>query len=151
MSADGNESKRGHTESMALVQRDFELWNTGDLSIADEIYAPEYVGHFVASREWKGIEELKKEITRLRRNMPDRKVRIDDTVEEGEKVAVRFTSMGTHTSMFLGFPATGAKLSFPAVVIYRIANGKIVETWEYPDWQEARRQIELAQQAQKKG
>lgn len=138
-------AEKNRAARMALVQRDFEMWNTGNLRIADEIYAPEYVGHFVGSVEWRGIEELKQEVTRLRTVIPDLNAPIEDTIIEADKATVRFTVSGTHMGVFEGIPATGAKFSFPSIMIYRFVGDKIVETWEHPDLHEARRQIELAQ------
>jgi predicted ester cyclase len=36
---------------------------------------------------------------------------------------------GTHEGEWLGIPATGNKVEYPGVNIFRIACGKIVESW----------------------
>ena len=52
------------------------------------------------------------------------KVTIEDIIAEGDKVVVRNTWRGTNR-------ATGQRLQFGGIVIWRIADGKIVERWAY--------------------
>ncbi len=54
---------------------------------------------------------------------------IDDMIAEGDQVAVRATFKGTHRGDFLGIPPTGIHITQPFNVVYRIADGKIVEHW----------------------
>lgn len=46
---------------------------------------------------------------------------------EDDRVAVRFTLMGTHTGDSLGVPPTGKKLSAEGLGLVRIANGKVTD------------------------
>lgn len=45
----------------------------------------------------------------------------------------RTTERGTHQEAFLGIPPTGQQVTLKAIVIYRIADGKIVERWAQVD------------------
>ncbi len=54
---------------------------------------------------------------------------IDDMIAEGDQVAVRATFKGTHKGDFLGIPPTGIHIAQPFNIVYRIADGKIVEHW----------------------
>lgn len=63
-------------------------------------------------------------------------VKILELIEENNMVTslVRFT--GTHQAEIYGIPATGKKISFEALEIFRIENGRIAESWGYwPDMQ----------------
>ena len=40
---------------------------------------------------------------------------------------------GTHRGELMGVPPTGKAVSVPAILIYRIANGKIAEFWMNAD------------------
>ena len=63
-------------------------------------------------------------------------VDILDLIEEHERSAVRARFTGTHSAELCGVPATGKKISFEALEIFRVKNGKIVESWGYwPDMQ----------------
>ena len=54
-------------------------------------------------------------------------------IAEGDKVAVRFTARGTHKGEFLGIPPTGKQVAWAGINIYRVASGKIAETWQLSD------------------
>ena len=63
-------------------------------------------------------------------------VEILDLIEEKDKVAVRACFTGTHSAELCGVSATGKKISFEALEIFRVENGKIAESWGYwPDMQ----------------
>lgn len=132
----------------ALVRRDFEeIWNQGKVGVIDEIYAAGLTFHLGGIRTVRGAEGLKAEVRGLRKIFPDWNARIDDILAEGDKVAVRFTCTGTHTGgNFGGIPPTGAKLTFGSQIVYRMAQGKIVEMWEIPDLETAVKQAREAQQ-----
>ena len=51
-------------------------------------------------------------------------IEILDLIEEKDKVAVRARFFGTHSAELCGVPATGKKISFEALEIFRIENGK---------------------------
>jgi len=106
-----------------------ELWNTGNLSIADEIFANDFVNHDPSRLEVTDIEGYKKYLTETRSGMPDFKVDIEDMVAEEEKLASRYTVSGTFQNDFFGIPATGKKATWTGINIYRFASGKIVEAW----------------------
>ena len=50
-------------------------------------------------------------------------------IAEGDMVATQFVSSGSQKGEIMGVPATGRKASWTGIVIDRIANGKIAETW----------------------
>ncbi len=54
-------------------------------------------------------------------------------VTEGDKVVTRYKSTGTHLGLFNGLDSTGIKVTIFEASIYRIANGKLVEQWRFPD------------------
>jgi len=63
-------------------------------------------------------------------------VEILDLIEEGSKVAVRARFIGTHSAEAYGIPATGKRISFEALEVFRIENGQIAESWGcWPDMQ----------------
>ncbi|WP_432570148.1 ester cyclase [Kineococcus sp. SYSU DK005] len=47
----------------------------------------------------------------------------------GDAIAARLTGRGTHTGPFSGIAPTGRRLSTQELVIYRVADGKIVHCW----------------------
>src|SRR5215470_8889848 len=60
---------------------------------------------------------------------PDLRFTIDDLIAEGDRVTIRWTLHGTNTGPMLGRPPTGKPVELAAIVIFRIADGKIAERW----------------------
>lgn len=76
---------------------DEELFNRGNLSIADELFAPDFVYHDpVSHEEWRGPESVKRYAAMLRVAFPDLHQTIEEQIAEGDKVAYRWTARGTH-------------------------------------------------------
>jgi steroid delta-isomerase-like uncharacterized protein len=116
-------------ELKAIGRQLAEVWNTGNLSTADEIFASDFVNHDPSRPEVTDIESYKKYIAETRSGMPDFKVIIEDMVAEGDKLVSRYTASGTFQNDFFGIPATGEKATWTGVNIYHFASGKIVEAW----------------------
>lgn len=131
----GGASRASETaQNKAVVMRsETELWSRGNLSVADEVYSPEFVGHFVVGPEWRGIDGIKTEVKAHRTSFPDWQETVDDIIAEGDRVVIRFHSTGTHRGTFAGIAPTGRKITISEVAIYRLVNGKIVEQWGMPD------------------
>lgn len=70
---------------------------------------------------------------RVRRTVfPDLTYRIEEMIAEGDRVVVRFTTVGTPNGP--AAPAPGeTPVEVPGVAIFRLAAGKIVQGWELTD------------------
>jgi steroid delta-isomerase-like uncharacterized protein len=111
-----------------------EVLNRGNMSLADEILAPNFVEHEELPPEIPpGREAPKMMFTMLRSAFPDFKATIDDIVAEGDKVVIRQTWTGTHKGEFMGIPPTGKSISINVIDIIRIAEGQFVEHWGVMD------------------
>lgn len=111
-----------------------ELWNKGNLAVADEIIAADYVRHdpgdpFPA----KGPDDVKRIVTMLRSMLSDFTITVDAIIAEGDMVVSRYTATATDTRGYMGLPPTGKTIRTPAIQIFRFANGKIVESWAARD------------------
>ena len=117
-------------ENKAAIRRIWEeVMNKGDLAVADELMATDYVYHGPGGIEANGPEGFKQYITMFRTAFPDIHCTIDDVVAEGEKVVSRFTLRGTHNGDLMGIAPTGKKTEIMGIVIHRFAGGKEVEAW----------------------
>jgi steroid delta-isomerase-like uncharacterized protein len=111
-----------------------ELWSQGRLYVADEIVAPAYVRHDPADpAPVTGPAGVKRLVTMLRTAMPDIQIHIEDLIAEGDLVVSRYSSTGTDTGGYLGRPPTGKATRTTAIQIFRIMDGKIVESWANRD------------------
>jgi len=121
------------SEGKTLVQRELEMFSSGDLSIADEIYSEDYVGHDPAQpAPIRGIEEAKAEVAGYRAAFSDLQVAIDHQVAEGDYVVTRWTARGTHDGELFGIAPTGNSVTTTGITIVRIAGGKIAE--DHTQW-----------------
>jgi steroid delta-isomerase-like uncharacterized protein len=107
-----------------------ELWNQRNIDLADELMAAEYVHHDPTNPTVADLEGYKQWYPTMVGAFPDGQLTIDDMVAEADLVAKRYTVTGTHTGdEAFGIPATGNQFAYTGITIYRIADGKIVETW----------------------
>ena len=120
----------------SIAKKSIDLWSTGNLKGVDEIYSANcqrHLNHQHGNKTVTGTESLKKFIKEFRDAFPDFHDKVDDQLAEGDKVTTRFTSQGTHQGKFMGIDPTNKKAKWSGIVIDRIENGKIVETWVHWD------------------
>jgi steroid delta-isomerase-like uncharacterized protein len=118
----------------ALVRRFHEeAWNKGNVAAVDEFMAADYVDYPIPSGLPPGTEGLKQTITTYRTAFPDLKATVDDIFAEGDRVAYRWSTRGTHLGDWLGIPPTGNHMAATGISIFRIAGGKVVEGWTSMD------------------
>jgi len=108
-------------ENKALIHKGIEALNKKDLTVIEELIAPDYVDHTNPLRDG---EDIKQFYNKVFKDLPDFQRTIEDIIAEGDKVWARFRITATS-------PA-GKKIELSTVTIYRIANGKIVESWSVP-------------------
>ena len=107
-----------------------EVWNKGNLAVADELFSPNYTHHDASTPELgRGPESEKKRATLYRTAFQDFRMAIEDTVAEGETVTVRWTCRGNHKGELNGIAPTGKQFAITGISIARFASGKMVEGW----------------------
>ena len=117
-------------ENKALVRREYEQGvNPKNFRVRDEVLADNFVAHFPGHAPIHGIEAFREFTSAFFTAFPDLKATIEDLVAEGDKVAVRQTWRGTHTSDFLRIPPTGRQVTFTSIEVYRVSGGKLAEEW----------------------
>ena len=86
-------------DNKALVRREIEeLFNhNGNLDVAEEVYASDFVGHDPTMPEGiHGIEGARQVAAGVRSAFPDLTCTIEDQIAEGDKVVSRWSASGTH-------------------------------------------------------
>ncbi|MDH4218344.1 MAG: ester cyclase [Candidatus Aminicenantes bacterium] len=126
--------KEGITEekAQAFTDRILEMWNEANLTIVDEVYAPEIVRHDCGVPEAiVGLENVKNYLENLFNAFPDLNLTVDETIVAGNKMAQRWTMTGTNTGSMNDMPPTGRNVRFSGVSIGHFVNGKAVEIWDF--------------------
>jgi steroid delta-isomerase-like uncharacterized protein len=106
-----------------------EVWNKGNVEAMDRYYDTNYVHHDVSRADVRTLADYKQWARDLLAGLTGFHVAADDLVAEEGKAVKRWTAAGVHNHALAGIPPTGKKVSFSGVSIYRVADGKIKESW----------------------
>jgi predicted ester cyclase len=119
----------------AVVRRLIEeVWNQGNLDVADELISPRMVEHQnFGPNHAPGAEGVKAVIASLRRAFSDFHLAIDDLTTDDDTVWLRMTGTGTNDGSFMGNPPTGGTMRIDVFDSLRVENDRIVEHWGVPD------------------
>jgi predicted ester cyclase len=138
-------------ENKAIARRFLEAWATDDLSVIDELAAPNFTVsypyfHDVHQKEsLEGLEEFKQAIVAFQSTMSDLAiVSEDDIIAEDDKVVIRWTGRGTYIQDPFGLEGVsiiGKSVTWAGVSIYRIVDGKVVEEIGFEDYMTHMRQL----------
>jgi steroid delta-isomerase-like uncharacterized protein len=115
----------------AVVRRLIEeVWNKGNLQVADELFGPSYAHHDASSPDLgRGPEGEKKRVTLYRNAFHDFRMTVEELFAEGETVIARWSCRGAHKGELNGIAPTGKQIAITGISIARFAGGKIVEGW----------------------
>ena len=108
-----------------------EALGGGDLDLIDALVTPDAVMHnpliLDAPSSVRGSVEM------VRRAFPDLRVEVLDLIAEGDRVAAFLRLSGTNTGAYRRGGATNRQASMRAFFIWRIADGRLVESWGTAD------------------
>jgi predicted SnoaL-like aldol condensation-catalyzing enzyme len=116
-----------HTEMKEFIRNHFEEFvNRKNLRIGEVNFAPEFVDHGadVPPGTPPGPAGAIQYVASALKKVPDLRVAMEDVIAEDDKVVVRNRWTGTDD-------ASEQRLEFSGIVIWRIANRRIVERWAY--------------------
>jgi serine phosphatase RsbU (regulator of sigma subunit)/predicted ester cyclase len=118
-------------ENEALIRRYFEeVWAKGNVAAVDEFMADDYVEHAGPPGSRPGREVLKQYVGMIHKAFPDLRGTLHDILDQGDRVAYRWSARGAHLGEGAGIPPpTGLHMTIEGITIHRIAGGKFVEGW----------------------
>lgn len=125
----------GVEQNKALVRRFYaEVWDKGNVSVAHDVFAPDYVRHDLRPGEaLPGPAGQAKIAKDFRGAFPDLRFDVDLVFGEDDLVAARWTATGTHSGPWGSVEPTGKRVAFSGVNIFRFVDGKVVEIWNHRD------------------
>ena len=113
-----------------MIHAGVAAFNAGDVDACVALLAPEFVMNLAELPEpIRGRDAWRAGFLLMKEAFPDLQIRIEDLVAAGDRVAARLTLEGTHAGEYLGFPATGRRVSYVSHEFYRVVDGLIAEEW----------------------
>jgi steroid delta-isomerase-like uncharacterized protein len=129
-------------QNKQVVRQFFEALNRQDTERMDELVSRNgYSLHFSGMPPMDWNANKKEFLAPFAKAFPDLHRNIVDMVAEGDKVAVSLNVTGTYKGEFQGIPATGKQVSFTAMDMLTISEGKITEEWATADMMGLMQQI----------
>ncbi len=115
-------------ETIAAVDRvRAEVYNTGNFDVMPEIFDEGYLHGSANGPDAIGIAEGSRWIGGFVTALPDLEWTFDEVIAEGDRVAARWTTRGTHDGDLLGFAPTGKPVEFTGISFFTVRCGKVVE------------------------
>jgi steroid delta-isomerase-like uncharacterized protein len=111
-----------------------EVWHKGNVDVADDVFARDYVRHDLRATHAAAGPEGQKQIARaFRAAFPDLQFEVQIVIAEGDYVAARWTARGTHSGAWGDTEPTGRSVTFSGVNIFRFESGRVAEIWNHRD------------------
>lgn len=124
----------------AVARRVFEeIFNQGKFQVADEIYARDFVNHGLHRNA--SLQEDQAAVHWEKQALPDMTMTVDLIAAEGDLVTVVWRGRGTNTASVGWLPATGVKVEFKGITVWRVVDGKLREEWTAFDMLRVVRQV----------
>ena len=119
----------------------YEAFSKKDPALLDRILSTNWVDIPPAPDQPPGPAGATQILVELTTAFPDLDIKIEDVLQEGNKVIVRSMISGTQRGALMGFPAKNRKMSIQAIDIHEFKDGKIVRTWHTEDWMSGLHQL----------
>lgn len=121
-------------ENKALVRRFYEdVMGNGKVQALDEVCAPDFVDHSPMPGQAPGLKGMKDAFAMWMGAFTDMKLNVEEMIAEGDSVATRFSLSVKHTGEIMGAPPTGKSVTFHALDMIKVRNGKCAEAWHFGD------------------
>jgi predicted ester cyclase len=119
-------------QNRAALEAAVAAWNKGDGETYLKVYDPSVRHHGL------GPEPFDQAANRafyegIWAAFPGSRLTIDDTIAEGDQLAVRFHLDGEHRGEFMGVPPTGRAIVLNGLTVLRFRDGRVVERWTIGD------------------
>lgn len=118
-------------ENKELVRRWFEALSRHDVDAVADMVAEDFIHN---SSTNQGRDGVRAELDYWFSAFPDASLSVEDVIADGDRVAARVVTTGTHGGEFMGSPPTGKRVSVQEVDIFRIEDGQITEAWAAVDF-----------------
>jgi len=119
--------------NIEVVRKAHESLAAGDFEAFKSVISPNYTRHCQAmppeQQELHGTEEFFGFLEEFIEAVPSYSDTLSNMIADGDRVAYVSTMTGTQTGPMGELPATGKTFTLVNIIIQRLEDGKIVETW----------------------
>ncbi|WP_458369743.1 ester cyclase [Pseudomonas fluorescens] len=127
-----------NAEQVSHYQQDVELWyaafDKNDPSLIDRILSDDWTDIPAGANQAPGPAGAKEVLHHLHSIFSDFSIKIEEVLQDGNKVIVRSRISGVQSGTFVGIAPTGQRIDIMATDIHEFKDGKIVRTWHMEDW-----------------
>ena len=102
-----------------------EAWDKGNVDALDALLADDFARTTQGSDESLSAAAYKEQILQTRRAFPDLTTSIDDIVEDGDQLAIFWTSRGTHRDELHGIPTTNREVTTSGSNLCTVVDGRL--------------------------
>ena len=120
-------------DNKAICSRLIDVINTGNMTLFDELIAPNVVDHQIPANMPQTRDSAKQYVQMARAAFPDLHYNLEFSVAEGDRVMQYATASGTMEHDFMGMKASCKQATWTESHVSRLSNGKIVEHWVETD------------------
>lgn len=119
--------------SKAIIEKYMDdVWNKKELDQVYKVFSNHAVIHS-PSGEYQSPQAMYDIVKKWVTAIPDVELTLLNTIEENGLVVSHWNAKGSHQSELAGVPASGNKLQYQGVTMYRFEGDKVVEYWAYID------------------
>lgn len=119
--------------NMAVVQSFYDEFAAGNAEVILDVHPMTLTMHYAGEVEDVPTELLYEDLAAIKEANPDLHAEVHDMFAAGDYVFTELTWSGTHTGDFFGIPATDNPILHNGIVVRRLEDGLIVESWEMWD------------------
>jgi steroid delta-isomerase-like uncharacterized protein len=121
-------------ENQDIVQRVIEeVWNRGELDSIPDLFASESVTFEPSAQVLRGREAYGHYVAAYRAAFPSLHFAVEDVQPKEDEVTLRWTATGMNTGPRTDRSANNGASGVSGMTIFRLASGKIVESWVHWD------------------
>lgn len=120
-------------DNLAVVQRFYDEFSSGNPEVILDVHSETLTMHYAGSTEDVPTQALYEDLAAIKAGIPDLHAELHSMAAAGDYVFTELTWAGTHTGDLFGIPATGNPIMHNGILVRRLADGKIVESWEIWD------------------
>ncbi len=131
-------------QNVEVVRRVLEeIWNDGNVDLADELIAVDAIDHDKQPGEADGRESFKEHVQILRGASSNMHLAIDQVWGAGDRVVARWRWQGVQDRPMFDMPPSNKPFDMTTVAIYRVQNGQVTEIWKATDLLQMLEQLEV--------